>query len=315
MIGPTVTCTPMTAREDQSRMASISSDEGRSRFSMASFGGNDRLSWFFLRISGLALVFFALGHMFITHYLNAPSETDFDFVAARWANPLWLTFDGILLIAALWHGLVGFRFILTDVVPRGGRAIAYGILWLVGLIFTVLGLVTIFTFDEEAARNNTGPLAGEMWIGDLLGFLLYAFAAITYIAAIVLIVWVVRNMRSGVASIYNGDAGQYAWVLHRATGAGILFFLLVHILDIMLVSLGRDVYDHTVEFYAHPFIIPMEIMLVGAVIYHTLNGLRVIAVNFSARGPAREKKFFWWVLALSVLLTIPSVIVIFLAEF
>ncbi|HEV2127562.1 MAG TPA: succinate dehydrogenase, cytochrome b556 subunit [Thermomicrobiales bacterium] len=296
-------------------MASISSEQGRFRFGLAGVGGNDRLAWYFLRISGIALVFFALGHMFITHYLNAPSETDFDFVAARWSNTLWLTFDSTLLIAALWHGLVGFRFILADYVPRGGRVLAYGALWLIGLIFTVLGLVNIFTFDVEAARNNAGPLAGEMWIGDVLGYSLYAFAVVTYIAVIALVIWVLRNMQQGVATIYNGDAGQYAWVLHRATGAGILFFLLVHILDIMLVTLGRDVYDHTVEFYAEPFIIPMEILLVGAVVYHTLNGLRVIAVNFSSRGPAREKKYFWAVLALSVLLTIPSVIVIFSAEF
>jgi succinate dehydrogenase / fumarate reductase cytochrome b subunit len=301
--------------EGGANMASITTGEGRTSFGMGGFAGSERLAWYFLRISGVALVVFALGHMFITHYLNAPSETDFDFVADRWANSLWLAFDSTLLIAALWHGLVGFRFILTDFIPRAGRALAYGILWLIGLIFTVLGLVNIFTFDVDAARNNTGPLAGEMWIGDVLGYSLYAFAIVTYVAVVLLAIWVIRNMRNGMATIYNGDVGQYAWVLHRATGAGILFFLLVHILDIMLITLGRDVYDHTVEFYAHPFIIPMEIALVGAVIYHTLNGLRIIAVNFSARGPSMEKRYFWWVLALSVLLTIPSVIVIFMAEF
>src|SRR5699024_1972157 len=138
-------------------------------------------------------------------------------------------FDSILLIAALWHGLVGMRFILTDFVPRAGRALAYGALWLVALIFTVLGLVNIFVFDEVMARENTGPLAGEMWIGDILGYSLYVFAAVTYVAAILLIIWVVRNLRSGVVPIYHGDVGQYAWVLHRATGAGIVFFLLIHI--------------------------------------------------------------------------------------
>lgn len=296
-------------------MASVSSGKGRSGFGMISFAGSERLAWYFLRVSGVALIVFALGHLFITHYLNAPSETDFDFVSARWSNPLWLTFDSILLIAALWHGLVGFRFTLTDFIPRAHRAMAYGILWLFGLIFTVLGLVNIFTFDEEMARNNSGPLAGEMWIGDILGYSLYVFAAVTYVATIALVIWIARNMRNGIATIYNGDVGQYAWVLHRATGAGILFFLLIHIIDIMLIGLGRDVYNHTVEFYAHPFIIPMEVMLVGAVIYHTLNGLRIIAVNFSSRGPSMEKKYFWWVLALSVILTIPSVIVIFAKEF
>lgn len=296
-------------------MASISTDEGRPAYGLTLFGGNERLAWYFLRVSGVALVVFALGHMFITHYLNAPSETDFDFVAARWANPLWRTFDGILLIAALWHGLIGFRFTLTDYLPRASRHIANAGLWLVALIFTALGLVNILVFDEEMARNNAGPLAGEMWIGDVLGYSLYVFAVVTYIAVIALAVWVIRSLLKGSVPVYAGDPGQYAWVLHRATGIGILFFLLVHILDIMLVGFGRDVYNHTVEFYSEPLIIPMEIMLVGAVIYHTLNGLRIIAINFSEKGPSREKRYFWWVLALSVLLTVPSVLVIFAAEF
>lgn len=277
--------------------------------------GSERAFWYFLRVSGVILVFFVLGHLFITHYLNVPSETTFDFVSARWANPLWRTFDLILLFTALWHGLVGIRLVLTDLLKsHGARQIGYATLWILSILFTILGTVTIVTFDEEMSRNNTGPLSGEMWIGDLLGYSLYAIALVTYIATILLVVWVVKNLRNGIVPIYNGDVGQYAWILHRVTGVGILFFLLIHIVDIMLIGLGRDVYDHTVEFYADWFVIPMEIMLVGAVIYHTLNGLRVIAINFSSEGAIRERKAFWWVLAATIILTIPSAIIIFLAE-
>lgn len=277
--------------------------------------GSERAFWYFLRISGVVLVFFALGHLFITHYLNVPSETTFDFVSARWANPLWRTFDLILLFAALWHGLVGLRTILTDMLKsQGARQIGYAAIWIFGILFTILGTVTIVSFDEEMSRNNTGPLSGEMWIGDLLGYSLYVFSIVTYLAVVLLIVWIVRNLRAGIVPIYNGDVGQYAFVLHRLTGVGILFFLLVHIIDIMLIGLGRDVYDHTVGFYSDWLVIPMEIMLVGAVIYHTLNGLRVIAINFTSEGAIREKKAFWWVLAASVILTLPSAIIILVAE-
>lgn len=277
--------------------------------------GTERAFWYFLRLSGLVLVVFALGHLFITHYLNAPSATVFDFVADRWANPLWRTFDLILLFAAVWHGVIGMRMILTDLFAgKQARQIAHGIMWFIGIFFTVMGTVTIFTFDEEAARNNTGPLSGELWIGDLLGYSLFLFAGVMYIAIILLAVWVIQNLRNDRVPVYNGDVGQYAWILHRATGAGIVFFLLVHILDIMLIGLGRDVYDHTVSFYANWFIIPMEILLVGAVIYHTLNGLRVIAINFTESGPVKEAKAFWWVLAATVILTIPSGIVILIHE-
>jgi len=277
--------------------------------------GSERAFWYFLRISGIVLVFFALGHVFITHYINVPSETTFDFVSARWANPLWRTFDLILLFAALWHGLVGLRTILTDVIKKqGARQIAYAAIWIFGILFTILGTITIVTFDEEMSRNNTGPLSGEMWIGDLLGYSLYVFSIVTYIAVILLIVWVVRNLQNGFVPIYNGDTGQYAFILHRLSGVGILFFLLVHIIDIMLIGLGRDVYDHTVGFYSDWLVVPMEIMLVGAVIYHTLNGIRVISINFTHEGAVREKKAFWWVLGATIILTVPSAIVILMNE-
>lgn len=277
--------------------------------------GSERTFWYFLRISGLVLMVFVLMHLFLTHYANVPSETDFNYVAARWSNPLWRTFSIILLLSAVWHGIVGMRMVLTDVIKSNlWRQVAYAINWFVGIAFTVLGLVNVVAFDEEAARNNTGPLAEQMWIGDLIGYSLFVFAGAIYVAMILLAVWVIQNLRNGQAPIYKGDVGQYAWILHRASGVGLVFFLLVHVIDIMLVGLGSDVYDHTVGFYANWFVIPMEIMLVGAVIYHTLNGIRVMAVNFTSSGPVKEAKAFWWVLIATVVLTIPSGIVILIHE-
>jgi len=273
------------------------------------------MTWYFLRVSGLLLVVFALGHLFVTHYLNVPSETTFDFVSARWANPLWRSFDLVLLIAALWHGLIGLRYSVTDYVRAPGwRVIGYSTIWVVGLLFTVLGTVTILSFNEAAARDNTGPLSGEFWIATILGVSLFGFAVITYLAAPVLLLWVMRSRRAGAPPIYAGDPGQYAWVMHRASGIGILFFLLVHIIDIMLIGLGRDVYDESVAFYGNPFLLPMEIALVGAVIYHTLNGLRIIVIDFWDHGTRHERRLYWAVLIGTVLLTIPSAIIIFAAE-
>ncbi len=296
-------------------MAASTNDHIRSAPAAGLIPGTERAFWYFLRISGLVLVIFAMGHLFITHYLNVPSDTVFEFVANRWANPLWRTFDLILLFASLWHGVVGMRMIMTDLLKsKRSRQIAYATLWVTGIFFTVMGTVTIFTFDEEAARNNTGPLSGEMWIGDIIAYSLFLFAGVIYVAVILLAVWVIQNLRNDRVPVYNGDIGQYAWILHRATGAGVVFFLVVHIIDIMLIGLGRDVYDHTVSFYGNWFIIPMEIFLVGAVIYHTLNGLRVIMINFTEKGPVKEAKAFWWVLAATIILTIPSGLVILMHE-
>lgn len=278
--------------------------------------GADRLVWLFLRVSGVALVILAGTHLIITHYVNVPTETTFDFVSQRWANPLWRTFDWLLLMAALWHGVLGLRYSVTDYLRRPGlRVLGHALVWVVGFAFMALGTITIFTFSEEAARNNTGPLAGEMWIAEGIGWSLFAFAIVTYLFIPGLMLWVLRSYRAGGPPVYAGDPGQYAWVMHRATGIGVLFFLLVHIIDIALVGLGRDVYDHSVEFYGNPFLIPMEVALVGAVIYHTLNGLRIILIDFWQVGYRRERQLFWGVLVGTVLLTVPSAVIIFAAEF
>src|SRR6476661_4735638 len=273
--------------------------------------GSDQLVWYFFRVTGVLLVGLVFSHLFITHYLHAPSQTTFDFVSKRYANPLWRAADWALLLTALWHGILGARISVNDYVkPHGWRTFVNAVLWVLGFFFTIIGTVTILTFDEAAARNNTGPLAGSFWIGDILGYSLYVLAAITYVAIILFVIYVVRQLSQGNLLFYRGDPGQYAWILHRLTGLGIIGFLLVHILDILLIGLGRDVYDHTVEFYGRLFIVPMEIALVGAVLYHGLNGLRVTILNFWDIGVEKERPLFYAAIVGAVLLTLPSLVVI-----
>ncbi len=282
----------------------------------AGLPGSDQISWYFFRLSGILLIGLALGHLFITHYEHVPSETTFDFVAHRYANPLWRTFDWLLLLMALWHGLLGARLSVIDYVKSAGwRVFANSMIWAIGLVFSLLGTITILTFNEAAARDNTGPLAGSFWIGDLLGYSLYVIGAITYISVILLVIWVARTLAAGKPLIYKGDSGQYAWFLHRTTGIGIIGFLLVHILDIMLIGLGRDVYNHTVAFYGRPFIIPMEIALVGAVVFHALNGVRIALIDFWPQGVRHQRKLFYTALIAAVVLTLPSAIIILAHEF
>ena len=58
-------------------------------------------SWYAMRISGLILLFLALTHFAITHIINDVVETDAEFVANRWDNPLWRLFDWALLAQQL----------------------------------------------------------------------------------------------------------------------------------------------------------------------------------------------------------------------
>ena len=100
-----------------------------------------------MRLSGLALVFLALVHFAVTHIVNDVVDTDANFVANRWQNPLWRIFDWLLLALALAHGLNGLRWIVGDYVRRPGlRRLVLGLIYgLSGGLFA-LGTFTIITF-------------------------------------------------------------------------------------------------------------------------------------------------------------------------
>ena len=94
-------------------------------------------------------------------------------------------------------------------------------------------------------------------------------------------------------SLYRGDPGMWSWVLHRITGATIFFFLLVHVLDTALVRVGPQAYNEVIETYKTPIVGLMEMGLVAAVLYHALNGLRVILIDFWQHGPKYQRLMLW----------------------
>lgn len=104
-------------------------------------------SWFFMRISGLVLVFLSLLHFAVTHIINDVVETDAEFVSARWDNPLWRLFDFALLALALLHGLNGVRWSIDDYVRgRAARATVKAVLYSVTGALFVYGTITIVTY-------------------------------------------------------------------------------------------------------------------------------------------------------------------------
>jgi succinate dehydrogenase / fumarate reductase cytochrome b subunit len=80
---------------------------------------------------------------------------------------------------------------------------------------------------------------------------------------------------------YRGREGQIAWMLHRATGLGVFVFLALHIVDIFLMSFGPELFDALLFFY-HQWIFKLSIVfgLYLGVLYHGLNGIRVLIIDF-----------------------------------
>jgi succinate dehydrogenase / fumarate reductase cytochrome b subunit len=93
---------------------------------------------------------------------------------------------------------------------------------------------------------------------------------------------------------------MWSWVLHRITGVAIFFFLLVHVLDTSLVRLSPEAYNAVIETYKTPIIGLAETGLVAAILYHALNGVRVILIDFWRKGAKYQHKMWWVVLILCV---------------
>jgi len=109
--------------------------------------GLELYAWIFMRISGLALLFLALGHLLIMHIIHNVDHIDFQFVAARYATPFWRTYDLLMLWFAMIHGVNGIRTVLMDYVrARGWRVVSLASLYVLGLVLLTLGSVAILTF-------------------------------------------------------------------------------------------------------------------------------------------------------------------------
>jgi len=114
--------------------------------------------------------------------------------------------------------------------------------------------------------------------------------------------------QSATGTLYRGREGMWSWVAHRISGVLIFLFLFAHVLDTALVRVSPDAYNSIMETYKNPVVGLGEAGLVAAVIFHALNGLRVVAVDFWSKGPRYQRQMFWAVVIGFVVLFAPFAI-------
>ncbi|HEV3167277.1 MAG TPA: succinate dehydrogenase, cytochrome b556 subunit [Isosphaeraceae bacterium] len=108
---------------------------------------------------------------------------------------------------------------------------------------------------------------------------------------------------------YGGGLGQWAWLLHRVTGLGILLYLIIHVIDTFLVVANPEEYDVVIGLYGGMVNgVPNTVLrwafrlgelgLIASVLFHALNGLRVISFDFIPASTKYQKTYFWAVMIL-----------------
>ena len=105
--------------------------------------------------------------------------------------------------------------------------------------------------------------------------------------------------------------GFISFVLRRITGVALVLYLFMHMWVIGSINQGPEVFNARLNIVQTPFFKLAEIALLAAVVYHGLDGIRLLMVNWFKVTEYR-KSLFYAVFALSVIIVIAGGIPILL---
>lgn len=105
---------------------------------------------------------------------------------------------------------------------------------------------------------------------------------------------------------YRGGSGQWAFVAHRVSGFLVFMFLLLHIVDVSLVNASPRLYDEVSALYGSIVLRVFEVGLLFALLFHALNGLRIVLIDFFEWGAARQRQLTTSVVVLTLAAGIPG---------
>lgn len=101
---------------------------------------------------------------------------------------------------------------------------------------------------------------------------------------------------------YKVRTGMFAWLCHRLSGLAIVVYIIIHVWGLRALS-DRDQFNALIAEYHAPIFKFGEFLLLVAVTYHALNGLRIVLIDFLGWSP-NHKKLFWTLGAVAVLIMI-----------
>ncbi len=109
-----------------------------------------------------------------------------------------------------------------------------------------------------------------------------------------------REARPQPVTRYKIRTGMFAWMLHRLTGLALVGYLVLHVWGLKSIT-NREAYNALITSYHAPIFKVGEFLLLGAVVYHSLNGLRIVLIDFVGWSP-NQKRLFWTLGAVAAVL-------------
>ncbi len=91
---------------------------------------------------------------------------------------------------------------------------------------------------------------------------------------------------------YRWHTGSVAWLLHRITGVLLSLYLLIHIWVVRTINQGPEGFNRVMATVQTPIFILFEVGLLGTVLYHSLNGIRLLLID-TGWGVRHQKGLFF----------------------
>lgn len=106
-------------------------------------------------------------------------------------------------------------------------------------------------------------------------------------------------MKAEVVSTHRG--GMWSWLFQRITAVLLIVCLAIHLIFTHILNIGELGYDNIADRLAHGGLTAVDIILLAAGIYHALNGLRMVLMDywFTSRTRALVLTIVLWVVGVA----------------
>ncbi|MDI6804833.1 MAG: succinate dehydrogenase, cytochrome b556 subunit [Bacteroidota bacterium] len=117
-----------------------------------------------------------------------------------------------------------------------------------------------------------------------------------------------------VLTTYHRFAGSWAWILHRISGLALTAYIFMHIIALSNLQKHKidrgKAFNEEMALFSSPFFLVIEWLLFAFVLYHTLNGIRIVLVDF-ANGARYHKQLHYAVVTIGIIAFLAMGYVIF----
>ncbi len=104
--------------------------------------------------------------------------------------------------------------------------------------------------------------------------------------------------------------GSWAFAINRLTGIGLTLYLLLHLGVLSLLLQGEEAWDDFIVVAKSPFFLTLDVILLFGLLFHGLNGIRVVLVGIGV-GIRNQRSMFWVLMVIGLVLLATATILIF----